>query len=261
MSAALPLLGLLAVQSAIGLAMAARATVGGGRRPLAAAFCATIPGAGPLLAVVTLRLRGRGDSPALELTKKTKRAPQFRIAKDRMPVLDRLLADARERRAALAGISGAPSAAGVEAARWALERGEGETVVEAAMALEELTAGWEIQLAEARKALEGEPNMAQLLGVADLTANLLELDILDPSLAALMSEEACELYRRAADATPGRPPRIYLRWAKVELLAMRPEVAWELLDACDPPGDAGTAKALESLRENVRFAARRPLAP
>jgi hypothetical protein len=253
------LLALLAAQAIVGFLLFTRSSARGGRRQLAGALCVALPGAGVPLALWSLRLRGRGDSPALALMERTPRPVRPRVARDRMPVLERLLADARERRAALAGVAGAPSDVGVEAVRWTLEHGHGESVIEAAMALEELNGTWEARLAEARKALGEFPTSLQLLGLADLTANLLELAIVDTTLAAGMCEDACELYRRAADATRGYPPQIYARWARLELRAMRPETALSLLTRCEVPRDPDAAAALERLRNDARFAARRPL--
>lgn len=255
-----PLLGLLAAQAALGLLILTRSRAEAGRRQLAGALCVTLPGAGLPLALISLRLRGRGDSPALALTERTPRRVRATIARDRMPILERLLADARERRVALAGISGSPSSAGVQAVRWTLEHGHGDAVIEAAMALEELNGGWEARLAQAREAMGDQPTSLQLLGIADLTANLLELDIIEPMLAATMCDEACELYRRAAASTRGQPPEIYARWARLELRAMRPETALSLLNRCDVPPDPDSAAALQVLHDDARFAARRPLA-
>jgi hypothetical protein len=253
------LLTAFAAQVMIGLAAVMRSRAGGGRRELAGALCLTVPGAGLPLALLALRLRGRGDSPALALMERTPRPPRPRIARDRMPVLERLLADARDRRAALAGISGGPSQVGVQAVRWTLEHGHGEAVIEAAMALEELNGTWEARLSEARLAMGEYPTSLQLLGIADLIANLLELDIIDSTLATRMCDEACDLYRRAGESTRGYPPQIYLRWARLELRSMRPETALSLLNRCDEPSDSGAAAALEQMRNDARFAARRPL--
>src|SRR5690606_20615984 len=106
----------------------------------------------------------------------------------------------------------------------------GDAVIDAAMALDELNGSWDERLAKTRAAAGEHPTSLQLLGIADLTANLLELDVIDATLSATICDDACELYRQAAAATRGHPPEIYARWARLELRAMRPETALSLLN-------------------------------
>jgi hypothetical protein len=249
LSAYMSWLVVLAAQPVFAL-IALRPGVPRSRRLLAAALALTVPVVGPLLALVARRLVGQVDpeeDPAQARPASGVSAAEARRLGQLPPVLDQLMsADSEERLTAMVRLSSQGDPASVALLRWMVERGSPEVVLDAALALEEIGLRCEERFEKARQEASEGPSYerAILLGIADGTG------------AAMLADQARSYYEMAYSLDPERRAEVAGRWAKLELAAARPAAAVDLLDAVSEI-DVGAAAALEGLRGQALFAARR----
>lgn len=234
------------------------------RRRLALALIATLPFVGVALAALICRVRGNGDSPALRRPRLPRsRRDRAAIARDQAPLVERLLGSPAERRAALATLARCCDETSVAAMRWLIERGHSDAVVEAALALEDLHERrmQEIDHArtDARADADAAPSWRRSLAGAELVANTIHSGLADPSMITTLSALARQLYQAAADAAARPEPEVLAGWARLELAAMQPHRAVDLLASVEPPHDPVLARRIHQLRSDALFAARRAL--
>ena len=124
-----------------GVVLALRPGVAASRRMLALALALLVPFAGPLLAWIARGVRGGKIAPEPTTARKRSRptaADVNRLA-ERPSVIERLLSkDASERLAAMVHLSSVADHNAMNVLRWTIERGPAETLLEAALTLEEI---------------------------------------------------------------------------------------------------------------------------
>ena len=132
-------------------------------RMLGSAFALSIPVAGPALAAIALGTAGRGEvveaDPDAVADVEPLRAEELRRLGEALPCCEALLAGGiEERRAIIATLTRRADADAVALLRWALGAADPDLAVEAALALEEMTASFEARMAELRKTVAGKPS-------------------------------------------------------------------------------------------------------
>jgi hypothetical protein len=243
-----------------GAAVAAltRARLPASRRVLATALIATVPLAGIALAIAVCRVRGAGGSPALHMPRATTtdRARFEAVARDEAPIAEQLVGERDERRAAVSSLvrSGDPEA--VRTLRWLIERGSGEAVVEAALALEQLAQQRQRAVQVARGDAAASGDWRRWLGAAEMITEDIESGLVDPSAIPTLCDAARAMYRAAAESAAGLPAELAAGWANLELIAARAADALDILARGDDTDDVALRSYICTLRDDALFAAR-----
>jgi hypothetical protein len=252
-AAALHLAALLPVIAARSLAPSERA--------LGAALVFALPLAGAALALLALGTSGRGELDRLEPAApvplaEPPRVDELRRLGEALPCCEALLAGSvEERRAILATLTRRADADAVAILRWALGAPDPDLAVEAALAIEEMTAAFETHLAECRDAHAAAPSSAEAaLAYAELVTQGIDAGIADAALVPKLAQEARRCFIAADDGEPGRALAVALGRARLELEVLRPDTALACLD--DALGRLGPAAepALLALREEAVLA-------
>jgi hypothetical protein len=234
--------------------------VSASRRLLGLTLTATVPVAGPLLAVAALRGRGAGAPGVDELDVAAPVAALRAADLERLsalpPALERLCGDADARRAALATLIERGDADSIALVRWLLEHGDPEAVVEAALALEDLTRRADVSLERARARLAADASAAAALAAGDAAADLLHRGLADVVVAEELAAEARACYRLAESGDPSLAAAVAERRAALELAVLRPAAALEALESSALPADQERDDRLAELAIDAAFAAR-----
>jgi len=240
-------------------------------RALALAFGFAMPLFGPLMAVLALE---HGDG---ELASDLAAAPAVGgegVATDfgrlalALPSCEALTTGSvEERRAIIATLVRQGDADAVALLRWALGASDPDLAVDAALALEELTASFDARLAASRDALAaaraaegnaGAPPPAlsaaeAALATADLITHAIDVGIADPALVSSLANEARQDYDLAA-ADRAHADAVAIGRTQLELGALRPDSALAWVDAALPGAGAEARQTLLALREEALLA-------
>ena len=227
-------------------------------RLLGAGFTFSIPLAGSVLALVALGTVGRGEvletdpemmSPELEPL----RAEELRRLGEALPCCEALLAGGiEERRAIIATLTRRADADSVALLRWALGAADPELAVEAALALEEMTASFETRTAQLREALASAPVAEDAQEAAELITDAIEAGIAEPALVPSLAHEARQFFTAAAlTADPGRAGEVAVGRARLELAVLRPDAALAAIDESVDQVDGEAHSVLLALRDEA----------
>jgi hypothetical protein len=238
---------------------------------LALAFVTALPVVGALLAVLALE-HGDGDLASdLALSalpaQETAGADFGRLAVA-LPSCEALSAGTvEERRAIIATLVRRGDAEAVALLRWALGASDPDLAVDAALALEEMTASFDARLAACRDALAAardpeQPAGAPLpvlpppeaaLAAAELITHAVDVGIADPALVPALAAEAREDFVLAA-ADPSHADAVAIGRTQLELGALRPDSALACVDAALPGAGPEARPMLLALREEALLA-------
>ncbi len=188
------------------------------RRALMAALALTLPLLGVPLAILALRLRGRGEIGQFFVAQTPVALPAAAADLSRLtdavsPCEALLSGGPDERSATLAMITRRPDAAHVRLLRWAVARAEAEVAIESALALEDMTTRFEERVAICRAKLAATPDFDHALAVADVLAEAIHSGLADECLLGVLSVEARQCYGQAAAYAPERLPEFAARKA------------------------------------------------
>lgn len=234
------------------------------RRLLAAAMTFTLPVLGAAMAVVAVTVRGRGGDELVTGRQPVRRPESGGVVASRVtggvPVCESLIGDADTRRAALAALQRDPDAHAIAALRWSLTQADAEVAIEAALALEELSARYARRAAEACGEADRRPSRAHALAAADEIARPIYNGLAEPALVRALVVKARTYYERAAALDPARATELAWDRARLELAVLRPDAALALLEPAlaARPGDD---RLLALYREAAHAARRFELLP
>ncbi|HVV50062.1 MAG TPA: hypothetical protein VHO06_10420, partial [Polyangia bacterium] len=205
-------------------------------RVLGSAFVLAIPVLGAPLAALALGTEGRGelleaDPEAPAAAAEAPRAEELRRLGEALPTCEALLAgETDERRAIIATLTVRADAGSVSLLRWALGAANPELAVEAALAIEEMTASFEARMADYRKSLAAGGSGAEALAAAELATDAIEAGLAEAALIPALAEEARGFFAAALAAEPARAPGIAIGRARLELAVLRPDAALAAID-------------------------------
>jgi hypothetical protein len=242
--------------------------LGPSEKALAAAFVFGLPIFGALLAVLALE---PGDG---ELISDLAQAPptatepvgaDFGRLAAALPSCEALTAGTvEERRAIIATLVRRGDADAVALLRWALGASDADLAVDAALALEEMTASFDTRLATCRDALAAAQEAARnpgapvpalyaadaALAAAELITHAIDVGVADPPLVPALAAEAREDYTLAA-ADAGHADTVAIGRTQLELGALRPDSALACIDAALPTAGPEARQTLLTLREEA----------
>jgi hypothetical protein len=253
------LLGVVAV-IAPGMWVAVRLPRDSSRWILAVAFAVTVPVVGALLAWVAVRTRGtnqieRDLEPDVAGSPRVT-AEEISRSGSQPPLLDRLLsADPERRLSALETISRRPERVGIDLLRWTIRHGGSDSVLDAALTLEELELKWRCGLEEAVERANTGSTYETMVAAADAATDGIALGLVDAAIVSDLAVDARRRYEEAARLEPTRARAVELRRARLELVAGEPVVALDMLDRIrDRYRDRSSE--LRALRHRAKFAVR-----
>jgi hypothetical protein len=227
-------------------------------RVLGATFAFSIPVAGGLLALVALGTEGKGevleaDPDAASAEVEPLRAEELRRLGEALPCCEALLAGSiDERRAIIATLTRRADADSVALLRWALGAADPELAVEAALALEEMTASFEARMTQLRQALAKKPAADDAQDAAELITDAIEAGIAEPALVPSLAHEARQFFTAAADvADPTRAGEVAVGRARLELAVLRPDAALAAIDEAVDQVDTEARNVLLALRDEA----------
>jgi hypothetical protein len=225
------------------------------RRLLAAAMMFCLPPVGPAMAMLAVRLRGRGGDDLLAGHKLVARSASGAELAARLtaggPACEALLAvDAETRHVAVSALQREADARAITLLRWSLAQPDPDLALEAALALEELSARYAERSAEACALAERQPSRASALAAAEVIASAIHNGLADPALLPAIAAQARAYYRLAAQLDEPRAAELAGARARLELAMLDPDAALALIE---PVLDAGAGD--EPLRELYRDAA------
>ena len=205
-------------------------------RALGAAFAFAIPILGAPLAALSLGTVGRGelleadpDAPAAR--PEPPRAEELRRLGEALPTCEALLAsDADERRAIIATLTLQADAGAVALLRWALGAANPDLAVEAALAIEEMTASFEASMAGYRKSLAEKSSGGEALEAAELATDAIEAGLAETALVPTLAEEARGYYAVALADDDARATGVAIGRARLELAVLHPDAALAAID-------------------------------
>jgi len=229
-------------------------------RMLGSAFALSIPVAGPALAAIALGTTGRGevveaDPDAAAADVEPLRAEELRRLGEALPCCEALLAGGiEERRAIIATLTRRADADAVALLRWALGAADPDLAVDAALALEEMTASFEARMAELRKAVAGKPSADEAQDAAELATDAIEAGLAEPALVPALAHEARQFYATAATADPARAGELAVGRARLELAVLRPDAALAAIDEAVDQVSGEAKDMLLALRDEAVLA-------
>ncbi len=248
------LTGLLHLCALIPIALAS--ALSPSEEALGAAFAFAIPVFGAPLAALSLRTVGQGelgevDPAAAPAGIEAPRAEELRRLGEALPTCEALQAgDVDERRAIIATLTLRADAGSVTLLRWALGAANPDLAVEAALAIEEMTASFEARLAILRKNL-GTGSSREALEAAELATDAIEAGLAETALVPTLAHEARGYFSSALAADPSRAAAIAIGRARLELAVLHPDAALEAIDEViaaqgESEPEPGAAAALSS---------------
>lgn len=206
-------------------------------RLLGMAFTFAIPVLGAPLAALSVRTVGHGelveaDPTALPPAVEAPGAEELRQLGEALPTCEALLAGTSdERRAIVATLTLRGDAVSVALLRWALGAPNPELAVEAALAIEEMTASFEARMAEYRKQLaEGGAPAGTALAAAELASDAIEAGLAETALIPSLAHEARGYFSHALAEDPTRSAAIAIGRARLELAVLHPDAALAAID-------------------------------
>jgi hypothetical protein len=263
----------------------------GSEKSLALSFVFALPIFGALLAVLALE-HGDGEGTLISDLALAPPLATEAVAGDfgrlaaALPSCEALSAGTvEERRAIIATLVRRGDAEAVALLRWALGASDPDLAVDAALALEEMTASFDARLAACRETLAaarttgasaaaGEdarpgagtsdaaaisevaaslPASEAALAAAELITHAIDVGVADPALVPALAGEAREDYGIAA-ADPAHADAVAIGRSQLELGAMRPDTALACIDAALPTAGVDARPTLLALREEALLA-------
>ena len=264
----------------------------GSEKSLALSFVFAMPIFGALMAVLALE-HGDGDGNLISDLALAPPLASEPVAGDfgrlaaALPSCEALSAGTvEERRAIIATLVRRADADAVALLRWALGASDPDLAVDAALALEELTASFDARLAACRDALAaarsgdvgagaadtvaaaavpatappesgamtaGLAASEAALAAAELITHAIDVGVADPALVPALASEAREDYALAA-ADKDQSDMVAIGRTQLELGALRPDTALACIDAALPTAGADARPLLISLREEALLA-------
>ncbi|MFL5305224.1 MAG: hypothetical protein ACJ8F1_08425 [Polyangia bacterium] len=229
-------------------------------RWLGASFSFAIPVAGAPLAAIALGTAGRGevveadpDAAAPEI--EPLRAEELRRLGEALPCCEALLTGSiDERRAIIATLTRRADADAVALLRWALGAADPDLAVEAALALEEMTASFETRIAQLRQAIARKPTADDAQDAAELATDAIEAGLAEPALVPSLAHEARQFYATAAAADPARAGELAIGRARLELAVLHPDAALAAIDEAVDQVSAEAKSVLLALRDEAVLA-------
>jgi hypothetical protein len=259
----------------------------GSEKSLALSFVFALPVFGALMAVLALEhADGEGNLISdLALAPADSNEPvagDFARLAAALPSCEALSAGTvEERRAIIATLVRRADADAVALLRWALGASDPDLAVDAALALEELTASFDARLAACRDALaaarageSGGGDAASVpvtapaeagaltvglaaseaaLAAAELITHAIDVGVADPALVPALASEAREDYALAA-ADKDQADAVAIGRTQLELGALRPDTALACIDAALPTAGPDARPTLLALREEALLA-------
>ncbi|HEY4393263.1 MAG TPA: hypothetical protein VGP64_04345 [Polyangia bacterium] len=206
-------------------------------RTLGLAFVFALPLLGPALAALSLGTEGQGElieadpAAAVAVTVEAPRAEELRQLGEALPTCEALLAgNVDERRAIVATLALRADAGAVALLRWALGAANPELAVEAALAIEEMTASVEARLDGYRKMLAAGAKGDTALAAAELATDAIEAGLAETALIPTLAGEARGYYAAAQAGEGARAATIAIGRARLELAVLHPDAALEAID-------------------------------
>jgi hypothetical protein len=240
-------------------------------RALAASFVLAFPIFGALLAVLALE-HGEGELVAdlAQAPPSAAEAPgtDFGRLAVALPSCEALSAGTvEERRAIIATLVRRGDADAVALLRWALGAADPDLAVDAALALEEMTASFDDRLAACREALAAAQDAAKdpggpapalpaaeaALAAAELITHAIDVGVADPALVPALAGEARDDYGLAA-ADAAQADAVAIGRTQLELGALRPDTALACIDGALPAAGPDARVMLLALREEALLA-------
>jgi hypothetical protein len=165
-----------------------------------------------------------------------------------------LESDTEERQTILAALIRRKDADAVELLRW-LAAGDQQLAVEASLALEELSVSFELELDRHRADLAADPSPEAALRAGVCVSQAIESGIVDVALIDSLTTEARHYFEMGRELDAGSGHAVAAARARLEIAAMRPDVALDLLNRTLAATGADRAPGeLTALREEARFA-------
>ncbi len=245
------------------LPFAVRSGLTTSERQLGAAFVFGLPVVGAPLAALAVLTVGQSelldrpdDDPVLG---DGPRADELRRMGEALPCCEALLSgQADERRAIIATLTRRADADAVALLRWALGAPDPELAVDAALALEEMAASFEVDLANCRKELAAAPDGKApdaALAAGELITDAIDAGVADPALVGTLAHEARGYFERAGDGSSARLVAIANGRVSLELAVLRPDTALACIDEALGQVAPADRPALEAMREEAVLAA------
>lgn len=204
------------------------------RRLLAAAMMFTLPLIGIAMAVLVVRLRGRGGRELLARDEPVQRSESGAELARRLttggPACESLLADAETRRAAVASLQRDADARAITLLRWALAHPDADLALEAALALEDLSARYAERSAQACAEADRRPSRDSALAAAEVIASAIYNGLGDPALLPAIAAQARGYYRMAARIDEQGAGALAFARARLEMAMLDPEAALALIE-------------------------------
>jgi hypothetical protein len=235
------------------------AGAGRSQRILSGALTFSLPLIGAPIAAFLLGTVGRSELEQLPPEGDDLPAPRrfddFRRMAEGLSCCEALLAsNVEERRAILSTLSRDPDRNAVALLRWALASPNQDLAVEAALALEDLSASFDEQLIACRRELADKPSFTAALALADVIANAIEIGIADAPLIPLLARESRQSFERATELDPERFDVAAAGRARMELAVLRPDTALEVIDAALGAASPPMRLELGALRQEAVLA-------
>lgn len=203
------------------------------RRLLAAAMTFTLPVVGAAIAVLVHTIPGRGGDELL-----TRREPvrwpmsgaavALRITGG-APACESLMADVDSRRTMLAALQRDPDARAIALLRWSTMQADPDLAIEAALALEDLSARYATRAAAACADMGRQPSRERALAAAEELARPIHNGLTEPALVRALAAQARCYYDQAASMDEARRGELAWARARLELAVLRPDAALILL--------------------------------
>jgi len=230
------------------------------RRLLAAAMTFSLPLIGLVMAMLVVRLRGRGGDELVARPAPVQRSESGAELARRLtaggPVCEALLAiDAGTRHVALASLQRDADARAIAVLRWSLAQPDPDPVLEAALALEELSARYAERSAEACAEAERRPSRDSALAAAEVVASAIHNGLAEPALLPAIAARARACYGTAARLDEQRAGELAWARARLELAMGDPEAALALIEPV--LGTSACEERLLELHRDAAHAARR----
>lgn len=229
------------------------------QRLLSSALTLTLPLVGAPLAALLLGVAGRNEISQVDPRAKSHLPAltpvELRRMAEGLSCCEALLASSPDERSAiLATLSRNPDRDAVVLLRWALASPNPELAVEAALALEDIGATFDADLAAARAKLEAAPSCDGALAIAWSITEAIESGIVDAPLVPALAQEARAAYQRAAELDRARADVAAIGRARMELAVLRPDAALAAIDGALPTATGDARVELTALRHDAVLA-------
>ncbi len=235
------------------------------RRLLAAAMAFSLPLIGVVMAVLVVTLRGRGGDELLARHEPMRRPESGAEVARRLTAGSStcealLVGDAELRRVTVSALQRAADARAITLLRWSLAQAHPDLRLEAALALEELSARYAERSAQACAEAERRPSRDSALAAAEVIVSAIYSDLAEPALLPVISAQARAYYRMAAQLDEQRAGELAWARARLEIAMLAPEAALALIEPV-LGANAGDDRLRELHRDAAHGARRFELLP